>query len=255
MRILAIVRLRYFSIVRSATILFVAALIPLFPAVMLQVVEPVEEMGEVLRFEAIFAVVGWLMHAVFLSIAAIFTAAGRAWDDANSNRIAADLIDTAPLHERERFSGEALGTLAAISVIHFCCLPILIANAGSTLVPIRIFVAIESTMLLVFFFAGCCAAWLRRAPRTKFAATRAARHLASVSALVLAALFLTSRPGATLDAVTHYLASGGSPRFLPAVQSTIAQPDILLSMLVVIYLGTLIYYYWSTTRRVEELEA
>lgn len=250
MRCLAVARFRLLTIIRTATPLFFVVLLPIIPgAVVVSVPEPQfrADADFWLPIQAQLAVIGWTLHAFALSGAALMSGKVKAAIDEASMNVVADLMDTAPIASGTRFWGETLGTFAAAAMIHLSCLPLLVAVAVLSPLPMTVFVAIESVVIAIFVLASAGAAWQRRAPFTKYSATRGARNVAVIVALVLIALVLTTRVAALRDSFFAFLGRA-SLRAWSDVMTTIENPTLLIVLLAAVYAGTIAYYYRSATR-------
>lgn len=252
MRYLAVSRFRLLSVIRAATPIFVVAILPLVPAaIAVSVSEPSLRSDPEfwLRVQAQLAVAGWVGHAIAISFAALMSGKVKTAHDEMWVNDAADLMETAPISAAERFWGEALGTLTATAIIHLCCLPLLAAAAVLSPLPIAMFAAIEAATLALLVIASTGAAWQRRAPRTKYSATRGPRNVAVVAALALVVIVFTSRPVALRDSAVAFLFSQASLRGWSEVARAVEKPTLLVVLLSALYAGTILYYYRSATRK------
>jgi hypothetical protein len=195
------------------------------------------------------AVMAWVLHAVILSVACLMSGKVKTSHDFVVTQGIPDLMDTAPIGDGARFWGEALGTLQATAVIHLCCLPLLAAIAALSPLPTIMFLWIEAATIALLVLASTGAAWQRRAPRTKYSATRGPRNAAVLVILFLLAVLATTRPRAFRDSVEFFLLNRTSMRGWSMVVDTVENPILLVTLLTMLYAGTITYYYISSTRK------
>lgn len=253
MRVLAVSRFRLLTTVRAATPVFIAAVLP---PVVGALVAGGPEPG--FRHAADFwlpvhasaAVLAWVLHGLFLASATLMSGKVRTAHDFVSTEGMADLMDTAPVDPRGRFWGEALGTMGAAALIHLCCLPLLATVAALSPLPTGVFLWIELGALALLVEAAAGAAWQRRMPRTKYSATRGARTMLVLVVLFLLVVVVTTRPLAFRDSVLDFLL-GRKPsvRRWSEVLTTVESPALLITLLSLLYAGSILYYYVSATRR------
>ncbi len=251
MRYLAVSRYRLLTIIRTATPIFVIAILPPLLAAM-----PVSQPEPDFRAAADFwlpinawaAVMAWFLHALILSVACLMSGKVKTSHDFVAAHGTPDLMDTAPIGDGARFWGEALGTLEATVVIHLCCLPLLAAVAALSPLPTIMFVWMEAATIALLVLASTGAAWQRRAPRTKYSATRGPRNAAVLGILLLLALVATTRPRAFRDSALEFL-SPITMRAWSDVVHTVENPILLVILLSMLYAGTITYYYLSATRK------
>lgn len=247
MRYLAVARFRLLTIIRTATPIFVLALIPplIGAAWLSRGAEPDfrAAAGEVLGQHARVAVIAWLLHAFLLSFACLMSGKVKTAHDDVMTNVMPDLMDTAPVGHGERFWGEALGTLAATAMIHVCCLPLLAAVAALNPLPTAVFLWIEAATIALIALASAGAAWQRRALRTKYSGTRGLRNAALLAILFFVALRATTRWEVFLDSILYPQSS--IRRWAHVVEN----PFLLFTILSLLYAGTITYYYVSSTRK------
>lgn len=264
MRYLAVARLRRLTTLRSATPVFVIALLPpAFAAVAVSTAAPLMTGGSsvfhplhqivggaavFLNINASAAVLAWLIHTLFVSVAALSSGIVRRVRDLESTNAAADLTDSVPVGNGSRFWGEALGTFHSVMVIHICCLPLLAALAVLSPLPTIVFAVFEVVIVSLVAFGAAGSAWQSRAPRTRYAASRGARAAASVFALMFVILFLTTRAKDFRDAFADFLLGSSSMRGWQRVLETVERPALMIALLALLYAGTIAYYYVSATR-------
>jgi len=257
MRYLAISRFRLLTIIRTATPIFViAALPPLVAAIALSTPEPAFRAGADvwLPINASAAVMAWLLHAMILSFTCLMSGKVRTSHDFVTMNATPDLMDTAPIGNGARFWGEALGTVEATAVIHLCCLPLLAAVAALSPLPTIMFLWIEAATIALLVLASTGAAWQRRAPRTKYSATRGPRNAVVLAMLFLLALLVTTRPRAFRDSALEFVlpvhgTARTSMRGWSEVAGAVGNPILLLALLSLLYAGAIAYYYLSATRK------
>jgi hypothetical protein len=253
MRYLAVSRFRHLTIVRTATPIFVIAVLPVVAAaIAVSIPEPkFRDVADYwLLFNASAAVKAWFFHALFLSVAGLMSGKVKTSHDFVATHGIPDLMDTAPIGEGARFWGEALGTLETMAVIHLCCLPLLVAVAALSPLPTVLFVWMEAATMALLVLASTGAAWQRRAPRRKYSATRGPRNAAVLAILFLLALLLTTRPRAFRDSTAEFLLfNRPSMRGWSEVMATVENPILLVTLLSMLYAGTITYYYVSSTRK------
>lgn len=248
MRYLAIARFRMLTIVRTGTPIFVIAVIPpLLAAMPLSVPEFIlrAEAETLLPLNARVAVGSWLLHAIILSFACLLSGKVKSPHDDVTIGIVPDLMDTAPIGPGARFWGETLGTLAATLLIHACCLPLLATVAALNPLPTSVFLWIEAGALALMILASAGAAWQRRAPRTKYSASRGPRNAIVFAILLLLSLFATTRWEAFRDSVFAF----HSMRAWAEVVDSVENPLLLFTLLSLLYAAYIAYYYVSATRK------
>jgi len=252
MRSLGIVRFRLLTIVRTATPIFIlSALMPLLILVVLSGPESDfrAEATFALELNARAALSAWFFHILVLSFATLLTGKVKTPHDDVVIAIVPDLMDTAPVAPSGRFWGEAFGTFAAAIAIHACCLPLLAAIVALNPLPTSAFVWIEAAALALFFLAAAGAAWQRRTPRTKFSGTRGPRNAVVVATLFIFALMGTTRWVAFRDSLATFLFPRTSMQAWGDVLGAIENPLLLVILLVLLYAGTIAYYYVTSTRK------
>jgi len=189
------------------------------------------------------------MHGIFITFATISSGKVKSAHDDMTIGVKPDLMDTAPVSSAERFWGDALGTFGAMAIIHLCTLPLLATIAALDPLPTSAFVWIEAVILAAIFLGSASAAWQRRAPRTKFSATRGARNALVVAILMLLAFACTSRLVAFRDAFLTFIPYRVSRNGWADLMDTIEAPALLVLLLLLLYAGTMTYYYVSATRK------
>lgn len=252
MRYLAIARFRMLTIIRTATPIFiVAALPPLLAAVPLSMPEPLFRASaeEMLVINARVAMMAWVYHGLFLSFACLLSGKVKTPHDDVTIGVVPDLMDTAPIGPGSRFWGEALGTLTATVLIHACCLPLLAAVAALSPLPTSVFLWIEAGTVALMILASASAAWQRRAPRTKYSASRGPRNAVLFAVLLLLSLFATTRWEAFRDSALAFISSRNSMRAWAEVVDAVESPPLLFILLSLLYAGYIAYYYVSATRK------
>jgi hypothetical protein len=252
MRCLAISRFRLLTMIRTSTPSFVVAIVPpLMATLAVGRPEPLfrEQADFWLFINAWAAMVSWLLHAAALSFAGLMSGKVETRQDFVALQATPDLLDTVPIGDGARFWGEALGTLAATSLIHLCCLPLLAAVAALSPLPTGMFVWIEALTMAMLVLAGAGAAWQRRAPRTKYSGTRGPRNVFVVAMLAILAILVTTRPGAFRDAAAELLYFRASLPAWRRLVEAVESPILLLTLLSLLYAGTILYYYLSATRK------
>jgi hypothetical protein len=253
MRVLAIARFRLLTIVRSGTPMFVvAALPPLLAAIPLSASEPWlrHEALRMLGINARAAVFAWLLHAILVGLTGLASGTVRTPHKAVTERVLPDLMDTAPIEPSARFWGEALGTLGAMAIVHVCCLPLLAAVAALSPMPTAMFLRIEAGTLAIIVLAGAGAAWQRRAPRTKYSASRGPRNAILFGIFLLLILrYSTARWEAFRDALFQFASMRTSMQGWTAVVNAVGSPLLLVTLLSLLYAGYIAYYYMSSTRK------
>lgn len=252
MRYLAIARFRLLTIIRTATPIFViAALPPLFAAFPVSTPEPIFRAGaeDFLSINARVAVAAWLFHTLILAFACLMSGKVKTAHDDVTIAVVPDLMDTAPIRPGSRFWGEAAGAFAATAIIHVCCLPLLAAVAALNPLPTIVFLWIEAGTIALLILASAGAAWQRRAPRTKYSASRGLRNATLFAILLLASLFATTRWEAFRDSAFAFLYPRNSMRAWAEVVDSVENPLLLFILLSLLYAGTITYYYVSATRK------
>ncbi len=253
MHYLALARFRLLTILRTSTGIFIICLIPcMFAALMLSTItEPIFRMEpwEFLRIHACAAIAVWVIHGIFITFATILTGKVKSTYDDVTIGVKPDLMDMAPVSPSERFWGEALGTFAAMALIHLCALPLLTSIAALGPLPTSAFLWMELVILAAMSLASASAAWQRRAPRTKFSATRGPRNAIVVVILLLLIVPLTTRWAALRDALTAFMPYRASPKAWADVVGAVDNPLLFVTLLLLLYAGTMTYYYVSATRK------
>lgn len=252
MRYLAVSRFRLLTIIRTATPIFVISILPpILAAVAVSRSEPDlrAEAEAWLPVHAFAAMMAWLLHALILFFACLMSGKVRSAHDFILTDGLPDLMDTAPVSPGTRFWGEALGTLQAALVLHLCCLPLLAAVGALSPLPAVMFLWIEALAIALIVLASAGAAWQRRMPRTKYSASRGVRNVGVLGILLLLALFVTTRMGALRLALLDFLYSRVSMQGWTAIAGTVEDPLLLIIFLSLLYVGTIVYYYMSATRK------
>jgi hypothetical protein len=253
MRYLAIARFRLLTMARTATPIFLGVIAPVlfFTIVMAAESEPQFrlEADEQLPANAGAAIAAWVLHGAAISFACLMSGKVKSPHDDVRTGLLHDLMDTAPVGASARFWGEALGSLLGTLTIHTCCLPVLAVIAAMSPLPIRVFLWIEASAIAFMILAAGGAAWQRRAPRTKMAATRGPRNVIVFVILFLVALLLSIRREAFRDAFAMFLFPRMSMRGWAEVWAAVEHPIALAAMFAVLYFGTLAFYYVSSTRK------
>lgn len=248
MRFLAIARWRVLTTIRSATLLFVAAVIVPFAAAAAQSA-PFTPDASMMNVHAAMASYAWLIHAAFLLFACeTFGNVGILRADFTP---ATDLLESAPLRRMPRFFGEAAGVFSAAAILHICCLPLLVTAAVLSPAATSIFVSIEAAVLALLILASASAAWKRLAPVSKWSRTRTVRSLALFFVLVLLSVIVTTQWALFRDAMFAFLVSP-SMRAWTRVASAVDNPFPLALLLVVLYCSYLLFYFVQGTREPEQ---
>lgn len=248
MRYLAVARLRLLTTVRSATPIFIlAALPPLLAAAFESIPEPLFRAAadELLAPIAKAALFAWLIHGLVVGVACEAFGNRRVRPDLTS--LPSDLMDSAPVGPRPRFWGEALGTFAAASTIHACCLPLLAAAAVLSPLPTAAFAWIEAGIIALMILGSAGAAGKRLAPVTPWTATRTARSGILSLILFLLVLLATTNWEAFRDSLAAFIITP-SMRAWAAVTASVENPLLLGVLLSLLYAGYLLYYLNSTRR-------
>ena len=252
MRYVAIARFRMLTIVRTATPIFVIAAIPPFlAAAFLSFPESIFRAGaaELLPLNARVAVASWLFHAIFLSFAGLMSGKVKTAHDDVTIGVMPDLMDTAPIGLGSRFWGEAAGTFEALAVIHVCCLPLLAAVVALNPLPTIFFLWFEAGIVVLITLSSAGAAWQRRAPRTKYSASRGPRNAVLFAILFFLALFASTRWEAFRDSLFAFVGQRNSMRAWAEVAGNVESPLLLLVLMSLLYAGYIAYYYLTSTRR------
>lgn len=249
MRYLAIARFRLLTTIRSATPLFVLAVLPVLLAL---IVESTSEPNFPnaadmwLRMNAFVALVAWIAHGSLVMLAAEAFGNLRPFGPDQSTP-QSDLMDSAPVGARTQFYGESIGNLGAVAIIHVCCLPLLALVAALSPLPTRWFVNMEAVIIVLMILAGTGGAWKRLAPPTKWSRSRTARTGLLFYTLFLFGFLATTRWEAFRDSAIGFVASP-SVRAWGRVASAVENPEWLIIWLVLLYAGYLAFYYRSSTR-------
>lgn len=273
MRYLAIARFRLLTTIRSATALFVLSAVAVIAPGLVISYMPVEtfrvEADELLPFAANVAFLVWAAHAIILLLAC------NAFGDESFRRAKItsalserppDLIDTAPIRPGARFWGETVGILAAAMTIHVCTLPALALVTALSPLPTSMFITAEIVTFLLIALASAGGAWKRRAPMTKWNATRGPR-----SALLFGFLLLMIVRHAThamlpldpdrdqplwnafRDSLIWFVAHP-SPRAWSEVSNAVGNPLLLLVLVSTLYTSYIVFYYKSCVRKARRQE-
>ncbi len=253
MGVLAIARFRFLTIVRTGTPIFILGAVPALLAMgPLSVAEPTfrATAEKFLPINANASLAAWLLHGILLGLATLSTGKVKSPHNDVVVRVIPDLMDTAPVAPPSRFWGEALGTLGAAAIVHVCCLPLLAAVAALSPMPTVAFVSIEIGTLAFLVLAAAGAAWQRRAPRTKWSATRGTRNAVLVGILLLLSVrFSTTQWDAFRDALAQFVFPQTSMRTWAEVARAVDRPMLLAALVAMLYAGTIAYYYVSATRK------
>lgn len=254
MRSLAIARFRLLTTIRKATPLFVlafwAALGPLVLTSPLSDGSFRADADSLLGTAATAAVFAWIAHALLLVV--VCDAFGR--DSSLRTQLAsqetdgpADLMDTAPIGLRARFWGEAAGILAAAMIIHLCTLPLLVLGAALSPLPTSMFLVGEAVTIALVVLASAGAAWKRRAPRTKWSATRGPRSALLFVLILLVSIRQTTQWEVFRDSFVDFVRQP-TPHAWSTVFHAVENPFLLCVLLLSLYYGYLAFYYSSSVR-------
>jgi hypothetical protein len=253
MGVLAIARFRFLTIVRTGTPIFILGAVPALLAMApLSVAEPTfrATAERLLPINANASLAAWLLHGILLGLATLSTGKVKSPHNDVVARVIPDLMDTAPVAPPSRFWGEALGTLGAAAIVHACCLPLLAAVAVLSPMPTAAFVSIEIGTLAFLALAAAGAAWQRRAPRTKWSATRGTRNAVLVGILLLLSVRVsTTQWDAFRDALAQFVFPRTSMQTWADVARAVDRPMLLAALVAMLYAGTIAYYYVSATRK------
>ena len=158
-----------------------------------------------------------------------------------------DLMDTAPIRPGARFWGEAAGILAAAMTIHICTLPVLVLVAALSPLPTAMFVTAEAATIALVVLASAGGAWKRRAPRTRWSATRGPRSAVLFGILLLMTVRHTTQWEVFRDSLVWFV-THPSPRDWSAVSNAVDNPLLLFMLLSLLYTGYIAYYYATSVR-------
>jgi hypothetical protein len=254
MRYLAIARLRLLTTTLAANPLFaLTAAAAIIPAAFLAFVPDEAFRANAdwyLGIAATTALVVWIMHGLLLGAACnafgnetLLKSSLTSMETAGPG----DLIDTAPISLKGRFWGETAGILAAAMAIHICTLPVLVLIAALSPLPTRMFFGLEAIVIACVFLGSAGAAWKRRAPRTKWSATRPARSGLLFGFLLLMTVRHTTNWYPFRDSLVNFVKEP-SPRIWSEVWNAIENPLLFFGLLALLYAGYIAYYYATSVR-------
>ena len=250
---LAVARYRLLTTIRSAMPIFLVALLPAIVAGIVESTpEPdfIAQLEQRLAMNATVSLLAWLIHAavLILSCEAMGNVKLRRADGTTS---ASDLMESVPIHPRERFLGEATGIFGATIIIHVCCLPLLAVAAALGPLPTRVFAWIEAAFIALLLLASAGAAWKRLAPHSKWSATRVMRSGALFFILVFCALVVSTEWETFRDSAFRFVVAP-SMRTWAHAASAVDNPPLLAMLLTLLYAGYFLFYYQQSTREPAE---
>lgn len=248
MRLLAIAKLRLLTRIRTASVLFALATLPLLiPSVGASVMSE-NAYRESMPFNApIIAVWSLLVWFVHTGILLVGSEAGEQLHPRREGAEWSDLLETVPLDPTGRFAGEAVGNLAVNLTIHVCALPILAVVAALSPLPLSAFLTLECGTLALLSLGASAAAWKRCARPSKWSATRMARSGVLFWILFVAILYQTSRWQAFVSSLQEAIFQP-SRRTWQQIGSTIDRPASLVLLVSLLCLSYLAFYYVSSIR-------
>jgi hypothetical protein len=249
MRYLAVARFRLLTTIRSATPLFVLAVLPLLLAL---IVESGSESELLTSPDRWFPMNGFVALFAWVTHGALVMLAGEALGNLkligpDQSTPHSDLMDSAPVLARTRFYGESIGNLAAVAIIHICCLPLLALVAALSPLPTTWFLNIEAVIIALMILTGTGGAWKRLAPLSKWSRSRTVRNGLLTCILFLLGFLATTRWEVFREAVGSFFSSP-TTRTWGQVTSSVEKPEWLVIWLVVLYAGNVAFYYLSSTR-------
>lgn len=254
MRSLAIARFRLLTTIRRATMLYVvtagaalgaAAMVSFMPDTVFRAAA-----DDILRTAASIAVWVAIWHLCLL----VFACDAFGNDATRRTQLAsqetddrADLMDTAPIGLSARFWGEAAGIFSAAMTIHLCTLPLLVLIVALSPLHTGMFLAWEAVTVILVALASTGSAWKRRAPRSKWSATRGARSALLFLILLLMTLKYTTKWEVFRDSLFQFV-TRPTPRMWSSVSRAVENPALLITMLLSLYFGYLAFYYASSVK-------
>jgi hypothetical protein len=253
MRWLTLARYRYLVSVRKAHWIFASLLVVVGLAVVLAsaLLIPTswfEQNSSAAPQSAITVLMIYLIQAFGLGFASL--AFGTTTRRAETST-AADLLDTAPVSPQSRFWGDAVGIFATQVAIHVALLPIFAVAFAVSPWPVRGFVYLELSSLLVFFFTACHASWLLRGATSRWSRTRAARSAAIFGILLLTILISTTRWEDLLYGWVT-LMSQVDPRAIHTMTEAFDNPALSVLLLTLLYGGFIAFYFLHSVRTMEK---
>ena len=248
MRILAVARYRFWTTFRSGAAIFgLAAGLPFAGTLFESLSSNMAEVdASMFAAHAAFALVVWFTHAaILIGGSAMFGNVRASRTDLTSAM--SDLMDSAPVPPRLRFTGEWLGILCTILMVHLCCLPALAMTAVLSPLPLTVFATMEAALIPLLVLSSASAASQRLAPRTRWSGTRSARS--GLLMTILAGLIIL---GTTNQATFHdsFVAFVGLPsmRKWHAVAASVNDPFLMFFLLALLYSAYLAYFYLIGSR-------
>ena len=254
MRSLAIARFRLLTTIRRGTMLYiVAAAAALGAATILSFMPDTvfrASADEILRLGATIAVAVAIWHVCLL----VFACDAFGNDSTRRTQLAsqetdapADLMDTAPIGLAARFWGEAAGIFSAAMTLHLCTLPLLALIVALSPLHTEMFLVWEAVTVVLVVLASTGSAWKRRAPRSKWNATRGARSALLFVILLLMAVRYTTKWEEFRDSVFQFVVRP-TPRMWSSISKAVENPVLLITMLSSLFLGYMAFYYASSVK-------
>ena len=248
MRVLAVARFRFWTIVRSSAAIFSMALGPAFAGVAFESITSsyMAIDAGMLAPQAFFVLLAWLVHGAML------IAASQAFGNPKTSRseltaAIADLMDSVPVHPRVRFAGEWLGIFSAMMTIHLCCLPALVLTAVLSPLPMILVAYAEAVLIPLMILASGSATWRRLGPQTSWSNSRLARSGLLFIILALLIVAANTDEPAFRDAAFAFFTAPSMPKW-HLVAASIDDPFLLLFPLALLYAAYLAFFYISSTR-------
>lgn len=206
------------------------------------------EKDMVMHFTVAAVHVTWILHILFLVGAADLLSIRRP-PSSEGRPAAADLTETVPIGPAERYTGEMLGVLGAVLMVHVCTLPLLVVAFVQSPLRSSTFFWFEAVVLAVAVLAAAGSSWKGRAGG-RWGRTRTARTAALFGILLAIVLSATTRWDAFRDALLAYFTEP-SPRRWSLVAAEVMNPPLLALLLVLLYGGFITFFALSSIRSLE----
>jgi hypothetical protein len=250
MRYLAMARYSMLTTIRSATPVFIFAMLPPLVAAIAECASErqfLEAADYQLGIRATAAMLGYVLHVALLASAGEVMGTLRAARQADLSELPSDLLDSAPIPPRVRFVGDAMGVFTATMLIHACCLPLLATVAALSPLPTGYFVTIEIATIVLMVLVSASSTWNRLAPRTKFASSRSARTVMLFIICALGTIAMTTNRSTFAESAFGFLAAP-SQRAWNAVTAATTDPALMIAGFAILYIAYIGFFYLSATR-------
>ena len=144
-----------------------------------------------------------------------------------------------------------MGIFASVMIIHLCTLPLLAMVIVLSPLGLTSFLCFELMIVASVVLASAAASWKLRSETSRWTHTRMIRNGAVFLIGLLVIVISNTRWEEFRDAFPWYLREP-SARTWSAVTSTIDNPPLLVSWLVLLYAGFMTFYYLQGVRAHEQ---